>query len=94
MDKVRNTEVLRRMNRDQLELDKIKERKLRFAGHTVRRPPGTLLVDILDTTIEGNRPRGRPRRLWMDDISEWLCIPTYTDFKVLAADRDNYRAAV
>ncbi|KAI5735920.1 hypothetical protein M8J77_024255 [Diaphorina citri] len=94
MDKV-NITVLRRMQKNQLELmNTIKERKLKFAGHILRRPEGTLLKDVMEGTIGGARPRGRPRILWMDDIKEWLSITSREALNQLAANRDLFRTAV
>uniref|UniRef100_A0A8D8QUF3 Endonuclease-reverse transcriptase n=1 Tax=Cacopsylla melanoneura TaxID=428564 RepID=A0A8D8QUF3_9HEMI len=62
MDKINNSNVLRRMQKNQLELlNTIKERKTKFAGHILRRPEGTLLKDVMEGTVEGARGRGRPR---------------------------------
>ena len=31
----------------------------------------TLANTILHGTVEGTRKRGRPKRIWMDDIKDW-----------------------
>ncbi|KAI5738584.1 hypothetical protein M8J77_008798 [Diaphorina citri] len=65
-----------------------------YAGHILRGSSGTLLFNIIDGVIPGRRKRGRPRRLWEEDILEWLRLGTHEELKHLAADRDSYRAAV
>jgi hypothetical protein len=46
----------------------VSKRKLRWFGH-VTRAKGTLANIILQSTVEGNRKRGRPKRIWMDDVN-------------------------
>jgi hypothetical protein len=46
-----------------------KKRKLRWFGH-VTRAKGTL-ANILQGIVEGNRKRGRPKRIWMDNVKDW-----------------------
>ena len=47
-----------------------KKRKLIWFGHVVK-AKGTLANTILQGTVEGTRKRGRPKRIWMDDIKDW-----------------------
>ena len=44
--------------------------KLSFFGHKMRR--SCLDKDIILGTAEGKRGRGRPGRIWVDDIAELL----------------------
>ena len=46
-------------------------RKLRYAGHIMRGSSGGLVQLVLEGYIEGKKGRGRPRRIWGDDIKEW-----------------------
>ena len=46
-------------------------RKLRYAGHIMRGSSGGLVQLVLEGYIEGKKGRGRPRRVWGDDIKEW-----------------------
>ncbi|KAG1678352.1 DNA replication licensing factor mcm4-B [Nymphon striatum] len=52
-------------------LKRLKERKMRFAGHVMRGSSGDLLNLMLEGSIEGVRDRGRQRRTWGDDVKEW-----------------------
>ena len=47
----------------------VRERKLKYFGHVVRAQ--NLSTHILEGKMNGRRPRGRPRRRWIDDIKEW-----------------------
>ena len=46
----------------------IKSRGLRWAGHVARMEEGRSVFKILTVKPTGNRPLGRPRRRWEDNI--------------------------
>ena len=46
----------------------IKSRRLRWAGHVARMEEGRSAFKILTGKPTGNRPLGRPRRRWEDNI--------------------------
>ena len=46
----------------------IKSRRLRWAGHVARMEEGRSAFKILTGKSTGNRPLGRPRRRWEDNI--------------------------
>ena len=46
----------------------IKSRRLRWAGHVARMEEGRSAFKILTGKPAGNRPLGRPRRIWEDNI--------------------------
>ena len=48
----------------------IKSRRLRWAGHVARMKEGWSAFKILTGTPTGNRPLGRPRRIWEDYYNE------------------------
>ncbi|GFS10591.1 hypothetical protein ElyMa_001327100 [Elysia marginata] len=47
----------------------------------------------LEGAVEGRRGRGRPRRRWTQDISDWLGF-SVREASILAQDRDGFRSAV
>ena len=47
----------------------VSQRKLRWYGHKTR-PTGRAKM-ILQGTVEGGRRKGRHKRRWEDNISEW-----------------------
>ena len=55
--------------RQELSLSTVKRRKLSWFGH-VRRLD-TLANIVPQGTVGGNRCRGRPRKLWKDNIRKW-----------------------
>ena len=46
----------------------VKFRELRWAGHVARMEEGRSVFKILTGISTGNRPLGRPRRRWEDNI--------------------------
>ncbi|KAI5735865.1 hypothetical protein M8J77_023698 [Diaphorina citri] len=48
------------------------------------------MLDLMECNMEGTRGRGKPRRMWFHNISEWLGM-TFTDCKTLAQDRQLFR---
>ncbi|KAI5754035.1 hypothetical protein M8J77_005263 [Diaphorina citri] len=94
-DKITNREVLRRMGKSHFEwLKIIQERKLKFAGHVLRGSSGGLMMDVIEGDMERPRTRGRPRRIWFDDIKEWLNVSSMEEFKNMAQDRQAFRSTV
>jgi hypothetical protein len=74
----------------------IKSRRMRWAGHVARMGETRNAYRILVEKPEGNRPLGRPRRRWVDNIKMdfreigWDGM----DWIYLAQDRDQWRALV
>jgi hypothetical protein len=73
-----------------------KSRRVRWAGHVARMGKGRGVYRVLVGKPEGNRPLGRPRRRWEDnvrmDLQEVGC--GCGDWIGLAQDRDRWRALV
>ena len=72
----------------------IKSRRMRWAGNLGRMGERTDVYRVLVGKPEGNRPCGRPRRKWEDnikmDLQEMGCEGV--DWFALAQDRDRWRA--
>ena len=58
-------------------------RKLRYAGHIMRGSSGGLVQLVLEGYIEGKKGRGRPRRIWGDDIKEWSNVNDRNGQKII-----------
>ena len=72
-DRITNEEVKRRIQ-NQIGpytdiLTSVKQRKLKWYGHITR--SSSLAKTFLQGTVQGRRPRGRPRKRWEDNITEW-----------------------
>jgi hypothetical protein len=74
----------------------VKSRTMRWAGHVARMGEGRGVYRVLVGKSKGNRPRGRRRRRWEDnikvDLQEVECGGM--DRVGLARDRDRWRALV
>ena len=74
----------------------IKSRRMRLAGHVACICEERVAYRVLVGKPEGRRPRGRPRRRWVDnirmDLQEMGC--RYMDWIGLAQDRDRWRMLV
>jgi hypothetical protein len=74
----------------------IKSRRMRWAGHVARMGEKRIAYRLLVGKPEGNRPLGRPRRRWVDnirmDVGEvgWDDV----DWIGLAQDKNRWRALV
>jgi len=53
---------------------------------------GRNAVVILEGKIRGKRAKGRPKRMWFDDVRQWTMLKDYTDVKRNAEDREARRA--
>jgi len=52
------------------------KQKLNFAGHVMRGSSDQSALLILEGKLNGINTQGRPRRMWIDDIKDWIhsCI--------------------
>ena len=71
MDRLRNDQIRSDLSVKPL-LKEIEERKLRWYGHVKRMDSERLPRKYLEWKPQGKRPVGRPRKRWLDGISEAL----------------------
>ncbi|KAG1672345.1 Casein kinase II subunit beta [Nymphon striatum] len=93
-ERIANEKVLQLMRTEEKLLKRLKERKMRFAGHVMRGSSGDLLNLILEGSIERVRDRGRQRRTWGDDVKGWSRTTSIGDAKRTAESRENWRRIV
>jgi hypothetical protein len=74
----------------------IKSRRMRWAGHVARIGQKKNAYRLLVGKPEGNRPLGRPRRRWVDNIKMDVGEVGWgdVDWIGLAKDRNRWRAVV
>ena len=72
-------------------LTTVRKRKLRWYGHVTR--SDGLSKTILQGTVQGKRRRGRPRKNWADNITEWTKM-SFSTTQALAHNRHKWRQLV
>jgi hypothetical protein len=74
----------------------IKSRRMRWAGHVARIGEKRNAYRLMVGKLEGKRPLGRPRRMWIDNIKMDLLEMgvNVVDWIGLAQDRYRWRALV
>ena len=90
-DHTMSEEVARRCGLRQIS-DVMRERRLRWYGHVKRRDEGEALAIARDWTVEGRRPRGRPRKTWIDNVKDDMRALNLTDD--MTEDRQVWRSAI
>ena len=85
-DMIRNEDIRIRISKEKSIVDIIKKRKIGMFGHICRMSDNRLIKHILFSQMDGKSRRGRPRREWLDDITEW-CQRSGQDLFHLAQDR-------
>ena len=68
-------------------LSTIKTKNLRWLGQDTLHNQQGLAMNIMQGTIPGERKRGRPKKLWDNNIKEWTELPLA---KILRLAEDNY----
>lgn len=68
-DRIRNEDVRRRWGVAPI-AEKMREGRLRWYGHVVRREENSLAKTAMRLEIAGQRLRGRPKKRWMDRLME------------------------
>jgi hypothetical protein len=67
----------------------IKSRRMRWAGHVARMGAKRTAYRIVMVKQEGNRPLGRPRHTWVDNIKMVLRVIGWTG--LMSQDRNHWR---
>src|SRR3989442_15278270 len=86
-DKVKNEEILKRLQKWLHFVEDMMKRKWRYAGHVLRGSSGLSHLQILEGYVEEKRKVGRPRRRWMKDIIEWTGLGDYRKVKRVTEER-------
>ena len=89
-----NKEVFDRIKEKPILSKKIAKRKSSFFGHIARSPSRNLFVNIMEGFIDAKNLKGRPRRMWVDDIKEWTNVREYGQLKRKAQRRGEWRSMI
>src|SRR5688572_11064350 len=93
-ERIRNKEVLNRMQTELHFLKDMMKRKLKYAGHVFNGSAGLSHLQILEGQVEGLRKQGRPRDTWIHDMLKWLRSKMYEELKRATEDRDRWKLMV
>ena len=95
-------EYRRRKNKELEELmdqpnitQRMRERKLRWAGHVARMSEDRSAKKVMESVPVGKRPLGRPRTRWEDEVKRIAReLEVEEEWKVVAQNRDRWRQLV
>src|SRR3989442_5930092 len=93
-DRIKNEEILKRLQKRLYFVEDMMKRKLRYAGHVLRGSSGLSHLQILEGFVAGKRKVGTPRRTWMKDIIEWTGLGDYGKVKRAAEERKSWKLIV
>lgn len=68
--RIRHNLELREVYKDPDVSAEVRSRRIRWAGHIMRREEGSLMKAVWRNTPEGRRPVGRPRNRWWDHVKK------------------------
>jgi len=88
-----NLWVLQQAGVERSLVQSIKQRKLKYCGHMLRKQEESLEKDIMEGTMPGTRRRGRPRISWRDNIGDWTGM-SMKEVLSSVQDHDRWRRAV
>ena len=71
-------------------LASVKERKLVYFGHVMRKKGDSLEKEIMQGTTPDSRSRGRPKTAWMSNITSWTGLSVEQLLRVVE-DRYQWR---
>jgi len=69
-DHIKNVDIRASLDNSEDTVGKIQARRLRHFGHVVRMGQHRLPNIALYSRMEGNRPKGRPRKRWLDNVAD------------------------
>jgi hypothetical protein len=75
---------------------RIKKRKWKWIGHTIRKDENAVERIALDWNPQGTRKRGRPKKTWRRSVMEEAQREgmTWREVNRLAADRSRWKSSV
>ena len=99
--KYENGEWKSRTNRELEEISKgenivkwIKGQRIRWLGHLERMEEDSMPKKIFTQELEGTRRRGRPRKIWKEEVERDLQVLGVRRWRELVADRKKWKDIV
>lgn len=85
-EKIRNSEILSRLNKTTEIIATIKKIKLEYFGHVMRGRKYRLLENIMQGKISGSCAPGRGKTSWLKNLRDWYGVNSCSLFR-LAFDK-------
>ena len=93
LDKIRNSEIRRRLLVKKDLVQVVIRRKLSLFGQICRMENERKIKSVMLGSMDGKEKRGRPKREWLDDIREW-CQKDIQTLSRLANEREVWKEMV
>ena len=77
-DRIRNTDIRKRLGVKKTIIDIIRKRRLKWFGHLNRFPDSSYVKKVYRDDFKNKRPRGRPPKRWSDQIRFDTNLPLLT----------------
>ena len=94
----RHNQEIRDITKQPLISNYIRSQRLRWAGHVARMEEDRMPRRVMEGTLEGRRPVGRPRMRWRDNLMEDLrqmgVEDPQNDWRDIALDRRTWKGLV
>jgi hypothetical protein len=92
---MRNAYIRQQLNIKDTITEVIKKNRLQWFGHVVRKSAEQSHVySAYENSFQKNRPRGRPPKLWVEQIRHDLQLPKVTAERVAKIDRSGKKLSV
>ena len=93
MDRIRNDEIRRRCECKQRLSERADRAMLRWYGHLERMEEERMVKQLYEASVNGVRPRGRPRKRWKDGVKDIAkeIGRSIQEFEGLAKDRTEWK---
>jgi len=85
-DRRRNVDIRKKLGVTRDVVSEVRHRRLSYFGHVVRLPSRVSNL-LLYGKVEGTRPRGRPKKKWLDGLREDFKIASLNMAKYMARDQ-------
>jgi len=95
-DHIKNVDIRASLDISEDTVGRIQARRLQYFGHVVRMDQHRLPNIALYGRVEGNRPKGRPRKHWLDNVTDDCYHPGWSTVQAthLATDRQCWRTYI
>ena len=87
-ERKRNETIMEEIEEKRNIMTSLMRRKVKLVGHLLRH--NNFITNIIEGKVAGRRPRGRPRKSYLEDIYHLMGCTSYHQLKRAAMDRDEW----